>query len=1223
MDNGVLKEGVMHRADVNVAQWSESGERIITCDTGGGVVVWKVDVRGRMSVVCQMRMKEAVKGVWLLGGGGGGRKEKITQFVMLTHPGTLHLGTDTNHLTTLHVSNNPIATVVAVPNNILLFANSSLQTLSNVPNTKEWAITSELKLTQTARWVTQLEEGAAWVVGNRCWVWIQGEVDVLDTAGNVTAICPWSVNGGMGVLEATGQVGFWLWKGQWEMVERIDLGIGSVKEMMFSSTTLIFLIEDQLTLLTHTPLITHQHGPLIASSSSNGVRILTGHDGKFTEINFGLKKGVKGFALSGKRVAAWDGEEVEVAYIDRDREGVESARTMHDASKEPLSHVAVWNESRDRQEPSLKYMSPSMHVAVDDQSVYCGSANGIAVWGKRDMNIEWTAGEGECIDIVVRDGVLCVLTSKGYLKLYSLPLTATSNSPQTNVQLPFDFLAHQDSGSFQLRFAPSSTVECFAFIPTENARYTEQKLWVYDLPNERMLEKNFGKDEKLISLFWDWNDSRVLLVQTSNAVHTIFVINASLHHHSSAPLHEHHVLVGVYLPSLYFLDPTTDTLRCEPHSTLHPQLLSFTIALHTSIDQPPLPNVANETIMELARMALTIGRLEVVKACLAKVGDVEGIRLLSEGWSGMVVLGMQDDLVADLDPLRLLKYQVATAAFPEALQTAHQHSRIHVKTTFYQYAQYLAETGDVAGAVAAYEKAGAKRFETPRLLLRSPPDLEKYIQTTPSPLLKKWAADLSSSYAVPNFQMYEEAGDVLSIVRLHCGNGNIEDAIEVVQRINGKEDDRIRKAGELIIARWYETAGKYTAKIAEAVRHYTEAGYISHAVRLAKGHNLDEELMRLALIAPKEAMLDVARYYEGLSPTHLPLAITLYLKCGHLPRALDLALTHRPDILPDLADNLPASVDAGSLDRCIEVLVKTAKYEKAGAMMVASGRVEDALELFGRVKVLLTEQVAENMLLNVGEDKKLEVLKGVGELAARQGSWVLASKYYTKAGDRPRALQCLLHSGDLDKILFFASHSGSKNPEIFVQTANYLQTLDWRHNPTVMKSIVTFYTKAKAYTSLCDFYASCAQLEIDEYQNYAKALSAYTQALKSLLKAPSSEGGIASRVRTLQEKIGLITRFEEAKSKEYEESVRDMVDLCGVPGLDSTIRLGDVYAHLITISYTLGQIATAQHFLEQMRKRVDGSIEYYLDDRIVKELGIGLGQHDFDGIAEEIVEGQE
>lgn len=64
----------------------------------------------------------------------------------------------------------------------------------------------------------------------------------------------------------------------------------------------------------------------------------------------------------------------------------------------------------------------------------------------------------------------------------------------------------------------------------------------------------------------------------------------------------------------------------------------------------------------------------------------------------------------------------------------------------------------------------------------------------------------------------------------------------------------------------------------------------------------------------------------------------------------------------------------------------------------------------------------------------------------------------------------------------------SKQREVYIMAANYLQTLDWRSNPDYLKNILNFYTKAGAADSLAGFYMGCAQMEIDEYKEYGKAL---------------------------------------------------------------------------------------------------------------------------------------
>ena len=71
-------------------------------------------------------------------------------------------------------------------------------------------------------------------------------------------------------------------------------------------------------------------------------------------------------------------------------------------------------------------------------------------------------------------------------------------------------------------------------------------------------------------------------------------------------------------------------------------------------------------------------------------------------------------------------------------------------------------------------------------------------------------------------------------------------------------------------------------------------------------------------------------------------------------------------------------------------------------------------------------------------------------------------------------MKALLKSGDTEKIVFFAGVSRQK--DIYVMAANYLQTLDWRKDPEIMKNIITFYTKGRAMESLAGFYDACAQV---------------------------------------------------------------------------------------------------------------------------------------------------
>ena len=71
-------------------------------------------------------------------------------------------------------------------------------------------------------------------------------------------------------------------------------------------------------------------------------------------------------------------------------------------------------------------------------------------------------------------------------------------------------------------------------------------------------------------------------------------------------------------------------------------------------------------------------------------------------------------------------------------------------------------------------------------------------------------------------------------------------------------------------------------------------------------------------------------------------------------------------------------------------------------------------------------------------------------------------------------MRALLKSGDTEKIVFFASTARSK--EIYVMAGNYLQSIDWKDNPDIIKHIIQFYTKGIALESLANFYDACSQV---------------------------------------------------------------------------------------------------------------------------------------------------
>lgn len=163
------------------------------------------------------------------------------------------------------------------------------------------------------------------------------------------------------------------------------------------------------------------------------------------------------------------------------------------------------------------------------------------------------------------------------------------------------------------------------------------------------------------------------------------------------------------------------------------------------------------------------------------------------------------------------------------------------------------------------------------------------------------------------------------------------------------------------------------------------------------------------------------------------------------------------------------------------------------------------------------------------ERARIATLEKIGEIALNQGNYHLATKKFTQAGNKLRAMKALLKSGDTDKICFFAQVSRQR--EIYIMAGNYLQSLDWQNQPEVLKNIINFYSKGRAMDLLANFYVACAQVEIDEFQNYEKALDALNQAARCLAKVqdPKDEDMHKRAIDIVNGRMTTIKRFLDIK----------------------------------------------------------------------------------------------
>lgn len=257
----------------------------------------------------------------------------------------------------------------------------------------------------------------------------------------------------------------------------------------------------------------------------------------------------------------------------------------------------------------------------------------------------------------------------------------------------------------------------------------------------------------------------------------------------------------------------------------------------------------------------------------------------------------------------------------------------------------------------------------------------------------------------------------------------------------------------------------------------------------------------------------------------------------------------------------------------------------------------------------LTEEQAERMTLEKGDsaqtERRRQLLLQVARVAKKLGQYHLATKKFTQGGDKLRAMKSLLKSGDTERIIFFANVSRSR--EVYVLAANYLQSQDWHNDPEVMKAIIQFYSKARAYSSLAGFYDACAQLEIDEFRDYKKALGALNEAKKCIAKSKQEDR--EQRLQQLQQRVLVVDEFVRAK-EEGKRSTADMLralhQLLDNPHLEQAVRAGDVMAEMVEALVKQGDFQQAYRVMERMHARhieLAPFLDAELMERVYRETG--------------------
>ncbi|GFS01827.1 intraflagellar transport protein 140 homolog [Elysia marginata] len=625
--------------------------------------------------------------------------------------------------------------------------------------------------------------------------------------------------------------------------------------------------------------------------------------------------------------------------------------------------------------------------------------------------------------------------------------------------------------------------------------------------------------------------------------------------------------------------------------------------------------IKSESVWEnMAKMCVKSRRLDVASVCLGNMGHARGAKALREAAkepeldARVAVLAMQLGLYEDAERLLrnckrydlLNEFYQNQGQWQKALETAEMYDRIHLRTTFYSYARHLEEQGDPLAAIPNYEKSETHKFEVPRMLADDPEQLEEYVSRTTDKTLHRWWAQYMESTGDMEtaIQFYETAQDFFSLVRVYCYCSNMEKASSICNETGDK-------AACYYLARQYENQDQ----IKEAIHFFQRAQAYGSAIRLCKEHGFEDQLLNSALMGRPEDMMEAARHYETKQGFQ-DKAVMLYHKAGNYSKALDLAFTTKQfGALQLISSDLDERADPELLQRCADFFLENGQFDKAVDLLAIGKKFWEAVKICMDQTVEITEDLSEKLTPDKDFDPdpmaRLKILEAIAEVCMHQGAYHLATKKFTQAGNKIKAMKALLKSGDTEKIMFFAGVSRQR--EIYVMAANYLQSLDWRKDPEVMKNIIAFYTKGRALDALASFYDACAQVEIDEYQNYDKALGALGEAYKCMSKAKMDDSMLQEeRLGAIKHKMALIKRFVMAR-RSYQENSEEAIKQCQVlleeQDLDSAVRIGDIYGFMIEHYASKDRWKAAHAHLEELQSRMPGiHLGYYVNSKTIEAI---------------------
>ncbi len=189
-----------------------------------------------------------------------------------------------------------------------------------------------------------------------------------------------------------------------------------------------------------------------------------------------------------------------------------------------------------------------------------------------------------------------------------------------------------------------------------------------------------------------------------------------------------------------------------------------------------------------------------------------------------------------------------------------------------------------------------------------------------------------------------------------------------------------------------------------------------------------------------------------------------------------------------------------------------------------------------------------------------------------------------------------------------------------------MQASDWRKDEQITSSIIQLYSKGKCFQQLGRFFEACAEMEIDEFGDYEKALAATEEAKNNISKllVTNAKGGSSSAsseavqqwLEAVNRRLTILRQFVDASQCLRQLGTKDLD--CLKASLEflhdksvmdhGVVHAGDIYSLLLDYYVNIAQnVDKASEIIENMVK-AGLKLDDYIDLDLIGKV------NDFDAV---------